>query len=160
MKTSDLVDRMGGVARLVMAMDGGRLGGYSVLVFTGWDHGLQDQQAAKLKHNNLRYRLQVSASSCPGGASINNRIDFSAPLQSFLGLENPNPNPISLSLFFPSQVDLEEERIKKKADSLTLSQVFFLYSLRIFLHLIVLAMIVGAFVAISSATQYSQVYLC
>lgn len=55
---------MGGVARLVMAMDGGRLGGYSVLVFTGWDHGLQDERAARVKHNNLRYRLQVSATSC------------------------------------------------------------------------------------------------
>ncbi|XP_060776360.1 transmembrane channel-like protein 7 isoform X1 [Neoarius graeffei] len=106
-----IVVRMGRVAQLVMAMDGGPLGGYSVLVFTGWDHGLQDQLTAKVKHNNLRYRLQV---------------------------------------------DLEEERIKRKADSLTLSQAFFLYSLRIFLNLIVLAMIVGAFFAISSATQYSQ----
>lgn len=59
-----LVDRMGRVAQLVMAMDGGPLGGYSVLVFTGWDHGLQDQLTAKVKHNNLRYRLQVNATSC------------------------------------------------------------------------------------------------
>lgn len=57
------MNRMGGVARLVVAMDGGRLGGYSVLVFTGWDHGLQDQRATKVKHNNLRYRLQVGATS-------------------------------------------------------------------------------------------------
>ncbi|MCI4374278.1 hypothetical protein PGIGA_G00004510 [Pangasianodon gigas] len=106
-----IVVRMGGVTRLVMAMDGGRLEGYSVLVFTGWDHGLQDQRAATVKHNNLRYRLQV---------------------------------------------DLEEERIKRKADSLTLSQAFFLYSLRFFLNLIVLAMIVGSFFAIGFATQYSQ----
>ncbi|KAB5586654.1 hypothetical protein PHYPO_G00004150 [Pangasianodon hypophthalmus] len=106
-----IVVRMGGMTRLVMAMDGGRLEGYSVLVFTGWDHGLQDQRAATVKHNNLRYRLQV---------------------------------------------DLEEERIKRKADSLTLSQAFFLYSLRFFLNLIVLAMIVGSFFAISFATQYSQ----
>ncbi|KAK2855401.1 hypothetical protein Q7C36_007270 [Tachysurus vachellii] len=106
-----IVVRMGGVARVVIAMDGGRLGGYSVLVFTGWDHGLQDQRAVKVKHNNLRYRLQV---------------------------------------------DLEEERIKRKAESLTLSQAFLLYSLRIFLHLIILAMIVAAFFAISYATQYSQ----
>ncbi|XP_017321089.1 transmembrane channel-like protein 7 [Ictalurus punctatus] len=106
-----IVVRMGGVARLVMAMDGGRLGGYSVLVFTGWDHGLQDERAARVKHNNLRYRLQV---------------------------------------------DLEEERINRKAESLTLSQAFFLYSLRFFLGLIALAMIVGAFFAIGNATQYSQ----
>ncbi|KAM9488424.1 transmembrane channel-like protein 7 isoform 2-T2 [Clarias gariepinus] len=106
-----IVIRMGGVARLVVAMDGGRLGGYSVLVFTGWDHGLQDQRATKVKHNNLRYRLQV---------------------------------------------DLEEERIKKKAESLTLAQAFLLYSLRTFLNLIVLAMIAGACVAIASATTYSQ----
>ncbi|KAK3571761.1 hypothetical protein QTP86_018721 [Hemibagrus guttatus] len=106
-----IVVRMGRVARVVMAMDGGRLGGYSVLVFTGWDHGLQEKRAVKVKHNNLRYRLQV---------------------------------------------DLEEERIKRKAESLTLSQAFLLYSLRILLNLIVLAMIVGAFFAISYATQYSQ----
>ncbi|TSL82552.1 Transmembrane channel-like protein 7 [Bagarius yarrelli] len=106
-----IVVRMGGVARVVMAMDGGRLGGYSVIVFTGWDHGLQDQRAANVKQNNLRYRLQV---------------------------------------------DLEEERIKKKAKSLTLSQAFLLYSLRLFLNLIILAMIAGAFFAISYATQYSQ----
>ncbi|KAF7708072.1 transmembrane channel-like protein 7 isoform X2 [Silurus meridionalis] len=106
-----IVVRMGGVVRLVVAMDGGRLGGYSVLVFTGWDHGLQDPGAAKVKHNNLRYCLQV---------------------------------------------DLEEERIKKKSDSLTLSQVFILYSLRVLLSLIALAMIVGAFFAIGSATLYSQ----
>lgn len=106
-----IVVRMGRVARIVMAMDGGRLGGYSVLVFTGWDHGLQEQQAAKVKHNNLRYRLQV---------------------------------------------DLEEERIKKKAKSLTFSQAFLLYSRRFFLNLVILAMIVGAFFAISYGTQYSQ----
>lgn len=57
---------MGGVARVVMAMDGGRLGGYSVLVFTGWDYGLQDQRASKVKHNNLRYHLQVKVTSCLG----------------------------------------------------------------------------------------------
>uniref|UniRef100_A0A3B4E1W5 Transmembrane channel-like protein n=1 Tax=Pygocentrus nattereri TaxID=42514 RepID=A0A3B4E1W5_PYGNA len=86
--------------------------GYSMLIFTGWDYGLQGERATQLKQNNLLYQLQV---------------------------------------------DLEEERIKQKAASLTLTQTVGLYSFRIFLHLVVLAMIVGAFFGIAAATQFSQV---
>lgn len=50
---------MGSMARAVVATGGGVVGGYSILVFTGWDHGLQGDRAAKLKQNNLRYQLQV-----------------------------------------------------------------------------------------------------
>lgn len=57
-------------------------------------------------------------------------------------------------------MDLEEERIKQKNASRTLSQTIGLYSLRAFLSLVVLAMIVGAFFGIAFATQYSQVKLC
>ncbi|KAG9334294.1 hypothetical protein JZ751_008276 [Albula glossodonta] len=53
-------------------------------------------------------------------------------------------------------VDLEEERIKLKAASLTLGQTVGLYSLRAFLNLIVLGLIIGAFVCIFLATQFSQ----
>uniref|UniRef100_A0A673K4J2 Transmembrane channel-like protein n=1 Tax=Sinocyclocheilus rhinocerous TaxID=307959 RepID=A0A673K4J2_9TELE len=37
------------------------VGGYSMLVFTGWDHGLQGDRATKLKQNNLRHRLQAAS---------------------------------------------------------------------------------------------------
>ncbi len=52
---------MGDTARLVVVTGGGAVGGYSMLVFTGWDHGLQGDRATKLKQNNLRHRLQVCA---------------------------------------------------------------------------------------------------
>ncbi|XP_062847650.1 transmembrane channel-like protein 7 [Trichomycterus rosablanca] len=106
-----IIVRMGGLARVVIGMDKGRFGGYSALIFTGWDHGIEGDRAIKMKQNNLRYQLQV---------------------------------------------DLEEERIKQKNASLTLSQALALYSLRVFLSLVVLALIVGAFFGIAAATQYSQ----
>uniref|UniRef100_A0A9J8DJX7 Transmembrane channel-like protein n=1 Tax=Cyprinus carpio carpio TaxID=630221 RepID=A0A9J8DJX7_CYPCA len=89
----------------------GHLGGYSMLVFTGWDHGLQGNRATKLKQNNLRHRLQV---------------------------------------------DLEEERLKKKSASLTLGQTVSLYTLRVFLNLVVLILIGATFYGIAKATQFSQ----
>ncbi|XP_019948527.1 transmembrane channel-like protein 7 [Paralichthys olivaceus] len=54
------------------------------------------------------------------------------------------------------QVDLEEERIKKRAAALTLGQKVLLYSLRIFLHLVAFGLIIGAFYAIFGATNFSQ----
>lgn len=56
-----------------------------------------------------------------------------------------------------SQVDLEEERLQQKAASLTLGQAFALYALRIFLNLVVLALIGGTFYGIAEVTQFSQV---
>nr|XP_002664983.1 transmembrane channel-like protein 4 [Danio rerio] len=106
-----IIIRMGGTARVVVETGAGAAGGYCMLVFTGWDHGLQGDRAVKLKQNNVRYRLQV---------------------------------------------DLEEERLKKKAASLTLGQTVSLYALRIFLNLIVLTLIVATFFGIAKATQFSQ----
>ncbi|KTG45803.1 hypothetical protein cypCar_00002354 [Cyprinus carpio] len=103
--------RMGDTARLVVVTGGGAVGGYSMLVFTGWDHGLQGNRATKLKQNNLRHRLQV---------------------------------------------DLEEERLKKKSASLTLGQTVSLYTLRVFLNLVVLILIGATFYGIAKATQFSQ----
>lgn len=54
------------------------------------------------------------------------------------------------------QVDLEEERIMKKAASLTLGQIVGLYTIRILLNLICLALIGLAFFAIAKATAFSQ----
>ncbi|XP_057196631.1 transmembrane channel-like protein 7 [Triplophysa rosa] len=106
-----MIIRMGNVACAVVAKGGGAVGGYSMLVFTGWDHGLQGDRAAKHKQNNLRYQLQV---------------------------------------------DLEEERLQRKAASLTLGQAFALYALRGFLNLVVLALIGGTFYGIAEVTKFSQ----
>lgn len=106
-----MIIRMGVSARLVIVTGGGAAGGYSMLVFTGWDHGLQGDRATKLKQNNVRHRLQV---------------------------------------------DLEEERLKKRAASLTLGQTVSLYALRVFLNLIVLILIGATFYGIAEATQFSQ----
>ncbi|KAL2084900.1 hypothetical protein ACEWY4_020418 [Coilia grayii] len=106
-----IIVRMGGVARVAVATGGGAAGGYSMMVFTGWDYGLQGGCATRLKQNNIRYQLQV---------------------------------------------DLEEERLKLKARSLTLLQTVGLYTLRGFLNLIVIALILGAFTAIAAATTFSQ----
>ncbi|XP_051577002.1 transmembrane channel-like protein 7 isoform X2 [Myxocyprinus asiaticus] len=106
-----MIVRMGSMARAVVATGGGTVGGYSMLVFTAWDHGLQGDRGTKLKQNNLHYRLQV---------------------------------------------DLEEERLKQKAASLTLGQTVSLYGLRVFLNLVVLGLIGGTFYGIAEATQFSQ----
>lgn len=54
-------------------------------------------------------------------------------------------------------MDLEEERLKKQAAALTLKQKISLYSLRVFLLLLALGLIVAALVGIFLATQFSQV---
>ncbi|XP_048009325.1 transmembrane channel-like protein 7 [Megalobrama amblycephala] len=106
-----MVIRMGGTARVAVVTGGGAAGGYSILVFTGWDHGLQGHRATKLKQNNFRYRLQV---------------------------------------------DLEEERLKKKAASLTLGQTVSRYALRVVLNIVVSILIGATFYGIAQATQFSQ----
>nr|XP_046170899.1 transmembrane channel-like protein 7 isoform X2 [Oncorhynchus gorbuscha] len=60
------------------------------------------------------------------------------------------------SIHYQLQVDLEEERLQKKASSLTLGQTVGLCSLRIFLMLVSLALIGGAFFGIFKATVFSQ----
>ncbi|XP_048881656.1 transmembrane channel-like protein 7 isoform X2 [Brienomyrus brachyistius] len=106
-----IVLRMGAVIRDVVKTGGGAVGGYSTLVFTAWDYGLQGNRATNLKQNNIRYQLQM---------------------------------------------DLEEERIRKVAASLTMAQTMGLYSLRAVLNLVVFGLIGGAFYAIFKATQFSQ----
>ncbi|XP_067304514.1 transmembrane channel-like protein 7 [Pseudorasbora parva] len=106
-----MIIRMGGTARVAVVTGGGATGSYSMLVFTGWDHGLQGDGATKLKQNNFRYRLQV---------------------------------------------DLEEERLKKRAASLTLGQTVSLYALRVFLNIVVLILIGATLYGIAEATQFSQ----
>ncbi|XP_041963999.1 transmembrane channel-like protein 7 [Alosa sapidissima] len=54
-----IIVRMGGVWRVAVTTGGGTVGGYSMLLFTGWDYGLQGDRATKLKQNNIRYQLQV-----------------------------------------------------------------------------------------------------
>lgn len=62
-----------------------------------------------------------------------------------------------LSRLFLRQVDLEEERIKKRAAALTLKQKIFLYSLRVGMALFAFGLIIAAFYGIFLATVFSQV---
>ncbi|XP_076827295.1 transmembrane channel-like protein 7 isoform X2 [Brachyhypopomus gauderio] len=54
-----IILRMGNMARIVVAMGGGTKGRYTMLIFTGWDYGLQEERAIRLKQSNMRYQLQV-----------------------------------------------------------------------------------------------------
>ncbi|KAM6995216.1 transmembrane channel-like protein 7 [Tautogolabrus adspersus] len=60
------------------------------------------------------------------------------------------------NIHYQLQVDLEEEIIKKKAASLTLSQKIVLYSLRVLMGFVSLGLIGAAFYGIFLATDYSQ----
>ncbi|KAM3873219.1 transmembrane channel-like protein 7 [Diretmus argenteus] len=60
------------------------------------------------------------------------------------------------NIHYRLQMDLEEERIKKKAASLTLFQKIVLYSLRIFLALVAFGLITAAFYGIIQTTNFSQ----
>ncbi|CAL8247299.1 unnamed protein product [Lota lota] len=60
------------------------------------------------------------------------------------------------NLHYQLQVDLEEDRIKNEAASLTLGQKIFLYSSRIVLSLVAFGLIIAAFFAIYQATIFSQ----
>lgn len=60
------------------------------------------------------------------------------------------------NIHYQLQVDLEEERIKSKAASLTLTQKIFLYLLRSFLSLVAFGLIIAAFYCIFKATVFSQ----
>ncbi|XP_030641330.1 transmembrane channel-like protein 4 [Chanos chanos] len=106
-----IIVSMGSALRVITAAGGGAVGGYSTLVFTGWDHGLQGDRATKLKQQNLRHQFQV---------------------------------------------ELEEERFRLKAASQSLGQTVGMYVLRIFLNLVVFALLGGAFYSIFVATRFSQ----
>ncbi|CAK6966114.1 transmembrane channel-like protein 7 [Scomber scombrus] len=61
------------------------------------------------------------------------------------------------NIHYRLQVDLEEERIKKQAATLTSAQKIVLHSLRVFMVLVSSGLIVAAFYGIFEATTYSQV---
>ncbi|TKS82153.1 Transmembrane channel-like protein 7 [Collichthys lucidus] len=60
------------------------------------------------------------------------------------------------NIHYRLQVDLEEERIKKRAAALTLRQKILLYSLRVGMALIAFGLIIAAFYCIFLATVFSQ----
>ncbi|XP_067457432.1 transmembrane channel-like protein 7 [Thunnus thynnus] len=60
------------------------------------------------------------------------------------------------NIHYRLQVDLEEERIKKRAAALTLGRKIVLYSLRVFMALVAFGLIIAAFFGIFFATTYSQ----
>lgn len=138
-----VTDRLGTMARVVVATGGGTSGNYSMIAFASWDYGSLGEKQTKLKQKNILYRLQVGA-NFPGF-----RSEGCVPAV-WLG-------PFIEFLLSSCQVDLEEERLKKQAAALTVKQKIFLYSLRIILFFIALGLIIGALVGIFMATQFSQV---
>ncbi|PKU38604.1 transmembrane channelhypothetical protein [Limosa lapponica baueri] len=70
-----------------------------------------------------------------------------------------DPNAARLkhrSLQYELQTDLEEERLKRKIADRTTQEKLRIYSLRIFINIIVLAVLLGCFYCIYRATVYSQ----
>uniref|UniRef100_A0A3Q2NU88 Transmembrane channel-like protein n=1 Tax=Fundulus heteroclitus TaxID=8078 RepID=A0A3Q2NU88_FUNHE len=61
------------------------------------------------------------------------------------------------NIYYQLQVDLEEERLKKHAASLTLCSKVILYSLRVLMFLVAAGLIGAAIFAIKIATEFSQV---
>lgn len=139
---------MGTTVRVAVATGGSTMSNYSMTVFTGWDYGCLGNQATKLKQRNIYYRLQVGKD----------------PLNlTYWDLFLSDANRFAFTFFFPSfvfrlrQVDLEEERIKKQAASLTPWKKVALYSLRVLMFFISFGLIIAAFFGISVATKFSQV---
>ncbi|XP_030606402.1 transmembrane channel-like protein 7 [Archocentrus centrarchus] len=60
------------------------------------------------------------------------------------------------NILYQLQVDLEEQRLKKHEANLSTSQKVFLYSLRVFMGILSLGFIGGAFFGIFVATNFSQ----
>ncbi|XP_014897828.1 transmembrane channel-like protein 7 [Poecilia latipinna] len=60
------------------------------------------------------------------------------------------------NIYYRLQVDLEEERLKKHAASLTLCNKVTLYSLRVLMFFVAIGLIIATFVAIAYATTFSQ----
>uniref|UniRef100_A0A3B5MWZ2 Transmembrane channel-like protein n=1 Tax=Xiphophorus couchianus TaxID=32473 RepID=A0A3B5MWZ2_9TELE len=61
------------------------------------------------------------------------------------------------NIYYRLQVDLEEERLKKHAASLTLCNKVTLHSLRVLMFFVAVGLIVATFLAIARATTFSQV---
>lgn len=141
--------RMGTAARVVVATGSSTVGDYSMIVFTSWDYGCLGDRATKLKQKNIHYQLQVRGelSHLAGWRNV------------MFSLHNHSPSAFTrplISLLF-SQVDLEEESIKKRAAALTLSQKIVLYSLRVSMCFVSFGLIIAAFYGIFAATEFSQV---
>lgn len=64
-----------------------------------------------------------------------------------------------LTVFLGSQADLEEERIRQKIAERTSDETIRIYSLRLFLNCIVLAVLSACFYAIYLATTFSQEHM-
>ena len=62
-------------------------------------------------------------------------------------------------VFFGPQADLEEERIRQKIAERTSEETIRIYSLRLFLNCIVLAVLAACFYAIYRATIFSQEHM-
>lgn len=62
-------------------------------------------------------------------------------------------------VFFGLQADLEEERIRQKIAERTSEETIRIYSLRLFLNCIVLAVLAACFYAIYRATIFSQEHM-
>ncbi|XP_027868630.1 transmembrane channel-like protein 7 [Xiphophorus couchianus] len=60
------------------------------------------------------------------------------------------------NIYYRLQVDLEEERLKKHAASLTLCNKVTLHSLRVLMFFVAVGLIVATFLAIARATTFSQ----
>ncbi|XP_008320878.1 transmembrane channel-like protein 7 isoform X2 [Cynoglossus semilaevis] len=60
------------------------------------------------------------------------------------------------NIHYRLQVDLEEQRIKRKAAALTLCEKITLYSLRVLMGILSLGLICSAFICIGLATNFSQ----
>ncbi|XP_010182539.1 PREDICTED: transmembrane channel-like protein 7 [Mesitornis unicolor] len=70
-----------------------------------------------------------------------------------------DPNAAQLkhhSLQYELQTDLEEERLKRKIADRTMKEKLRIYSLRIFINIIVIAVLSGCFYSIYRATVFSQ----
>ncbi|XP_009897946.2 transmembrane channel-like protein 7 [Dryobates pubescens] len=70
-----------------------------------------------------------------------------------------DPNAARLkhrSLLYELQTDLEEERLKQKIAERTMKEKLRIYSLRIFINIIVIAVLSGCFYSIYEATVFSQ----
>ncbi|XP_066569067.1 transmembrane channel-like protein 7 isoform X2 [Amia ocellicauda] len=54
-----IIARSGSAVRVAVMTGGGTVGGYSLQVFTGWDHRVTGERDTQLKHSSITYQLQV-----------------------------------------------------------------------------------------------------
>jgi hypothetical protein len=69
------------------------------------------------------------------------------------------PSQCHKSTFFGPQADLEEERIRQKIAERTSEETVRIYSLRLLLNCVVLAVLAACFYAIYIATTFSQEHM-